>query len=234
MTTPVYVFTCEKSAWTLQPFAYLFNLFWSPDWPVIVAGERKQPAPLPPNFSWWSYGKEWPADRWSNGVMRFLEKQDADVCVLLLDDYWLVREVDVEGIDILAGLARETPDLLRIDLTDDRQYNGDSRDVGYCGRFDLVETPGDSPYQMSLQAGIWRRDLLLSVLRPDLSPWQVELFLSPTLHERQDLRVLGTRQRPVRYANATKGGAAGEVVQEQWALIHAEQREYIKAQGWLP
>jgi hypothetical protein len=75
------------------------------------------------------------------------------------------------------------------------------KDIGAWGHYDLVETPNDSEYQMSLQAGIWNRDLLLSLMRPGLDPHEVELNLSPTLHERNDMRVIGTRQRPVRYSN---------------------------------
>jgi hypothetical protein len=51
---------------------------------------------------------------------------------------------------------------------------------------------------MSLQAAIWNRRNLLSLLRPGLNPWEVETQTDMTA---QPFRVLGTRQNPVSYAN---------------------------------
>lgn len=229
MTPPIVVTTCNKTAWLLPGFAYLFTTFWGEGQPVIVAGETKPVWPLPDGWRWWSYGKTWPAERWSNGLIRCLKELPDELVILLLDDYWLVRKPDVAGIETLAGLMIETPDILRLDLTDDRQYAGDAADVGYCERFDLVETPGTSPYQMSIQAAIWRKDLLLSVLRPGWSPWDVELSGSPSLHERPDCRAIGTRQRPVRYANMLR---QGEWQAAEWEKIPPEQRAVIEGNGW--
>jgi hypothetical protein len=229
VTIPVLVTSCDSTSWLLAGFAYLFTIFWGSEQPVIVAGERKPKVRLPDNFTFWSYGKQWPAERWSNGLMRCLKEMDAEIFTLMLDDYWLVRRVDVEGIATLAALVENTPDVLRLDLTDDRQYSGDMTDVGYCDRFDLVSTPGDSPYQMSIQAAIWRKPLLLSVLQPNWSPWEVELSGSPSLHERQDCLVLGTRQRPVRYANVLR---QGEWQDAEWQRIPPEQRGHIEERGW--
>ena len=231
MTIPVLVTTCDKTIASLRPFAYLFTQFWGTEQPVMVAGETRPKWALPDNFQWWSYGKPWPSERWSNGLIKCLKDMPAEVFILLLDDYWLCRWVDREGIALLAEFMQDTPDILRLDLTDDRQYAGDMTDVGYCGHFDLVSTPGDSPYQLSLQAAIWRKSLLLSILVPNWSPWEVELSGSPSLHQREDCRVLGTRQRPVRYGNVSR---QGQFQQDEWLRIPREQREYIEAQGWLP
>ncbi len=84
---------------------------------------------------------------------------------------------------------------------------------------------------MSLQGGIWRKELLLKVLRPELSPWQVELHLSPTLHERNDMRVLGSRQRPLRYINAFQGGDSEKVLNLDG--IPKEHLEVMEERGWL-
>ena len=176
-------------------------------------------------------GEPLPQDKWSNGVIELLEHIDDELLVILLEDYWLVRKVDNQGVNTLADLMRIHKDILRVDLTDDRQYAGDMKDVGYYGHYDLVSTPNDSPYQLSLQAGIWRRELLLKLLRPELSPWQVELYLSPTMHERDDMRVLGTRQRLIRYINAFKGGDSEKVLNLEG--IPKEHLEVMEAKGWL-
>ena len=152
--------------------------------------------------------------------------------VFLLEDYWLCRTVDHQAIETLADWASGQPDVLRVDLTDDRQYAGDMRDIGYLGRLDMVETPPDSPYQFSLQAAIWNRELLLELVRPELTPWEAELYLSPTLHEIGDrMRAVGTRQRPIRYINAFKGGDSEEVLNLEG--IPGEHVVEMRKRGWV-
>ncbi len=232
MSVRVYVMSNQKYNWALQGFAYLFNIFWSELQEVVVVTDVEPSFELPPNFSVKSMnaGKPLPKEKWSDGLIFMLQKIPDDVFVLLLEDYWLIRKADNAGVDTLADYMRAHKEILRMDLTDDRQYNGHMKDIGAWGHYDLVETPNDSEYQMSLQAGIWNRDKLLSVIRPELDPHQVELYLSHTLHERGDLRVLGTRQRPVRYANLYY---QGKVQPDQIRLIPEEHRKELAKRGWI-
>lgn len=232
VTVRVYVLTNQKYAWCIQPFAYLFNKFWSELQEVVVVSDILPDYDLPPNFTVRSMNGNHPLpkENWSDGLIVMLQNIPDDVFVLMLEDYWLVRKVDNAGVDTLADYMRIHQDILRVDLTDDRQYNGHMKDIGAWGHYDLIETPGVSEYQMSLQAGIWNRNLLISLLRPELDPHQVELYLSPTLHERGDMRVLGTRQRPIKYANIYY---QGEVQEEQIAMIPKEHLEVVEERGWL-
>lgn len=224
--------TCQPYQWAMRGFAYLFNHFWSELQEVVVITDVEPSFELPPNFKVKSVNanKPLPKENWSDGLIVTLQNIPDDVFVLLLEDYWLVRKVDNSGVDTLANYMREHPEILRMDLTDDRQYNGHMKDIGAWGHYDLVETPNDSEYQMSLQAGIWNRDLLLSIMRPGLNPHEVELHLSPSLHERDDMRVLGTRQFLCRYANIY---LRGEIQSEQLALVPSQHLEEIRKRGWL-
>ena len=232
MSVRVYVVTNQKYQWAMRGFAYLFNKFWSSLQEVTVVTDVEPSFELPPNFKVKSInaGKPLAKEFWSDGLIVMLQNIPDDVFVLMLEDYWLIRKADNVGVDTLADYMRLHKEILRVDLTDDRQYNGHMKDIGAWGHYDLVETPNDSEYQMSLQAGIWSRDLLLSVLRPGLDPHQVELFISPTLHERDDMRVIGTRQRPVRYANLYY---QGKLQPDQIHLIPDEHRKELAKRGWI-
>lgn len=191
----VVVFTCDKYLWCLRPFAYLFDMFW-PGQQVIVVGYGRPDFALPPNFSFYSIAPEcYPAERWSDGVIEFLTWYSRDHFILMLEDYWLCRWVDTVGVEALAEYAAAHSDVWRIDLTGDRLYSGAARDVGFCRHLDLIETPPGTPYQVSTQACIMNRKLTLRVLQPGITPWQFEL--ETTLPA--GMRVLGTRQMPVRY-----------------------------------
>jgi hypothetical protein len=181
----------------------LFNTYWSAQQRVFVAGYNPPSFDLPDNFTFISIAdKDFPAQKWTNGMIHFLEQQFREqLFVWLLEDYWLTRTVDVGGVATLADYVQMHPKVLRLDLTTDRLYNGQMFDVESFGHYDILETPYKSPYQMSLQAGIWRRSHLLRVLVRGRTPWQTEIDTRPP----RNMRVLGTRQYPVRYLNAFKG-----------------------------
>jgi len=236
--------TSDKFLWALRPFIYLFQQFWGPEQEVLVAGYTPPDYVLPDNFEFYSIAQpEYPVDDWSKGLLKVLRhKVTDDIFILLLEDYWLCRQVDTVGIGLLADLVRDTPEILRMDLTTDRMYNGAAKDVGYCGHFDLVETDPESEYQMSLQAGIWRRQHMLNLFRmedgswrDELSPWEVELHISPTLVEWEragtTFRVLGTQQCPVRYINAFRKGDPGKVLNAD--KLPGDIRAEMAEKGWL-
>jgi hypothetical protein len=231
---PVLVTTSQKHLWALRPFAYLFNTYWSSLQHVDVITDVKPGFTLPDNFEVISTtgGRPSPKERWSDMLILAMRNHvHSSHFVLLLEDYWMIRTVDVGGVASLADYARQHADVLRMDLTSDRQFNGRARDAGAWGHYDLVETHADSEYQMSLQAGIWNRDHMLSILRAGMTPWEIELYLTPALAERPDLKVVGTKQCPVRYANVSNSGKG--LVEDEVRRVPAEHLERMRREGWV-
>jgi hypothetical protein len=170
-----------------------------------------------------------PPEKWSDALMMALRRIDDTHVTILLEDYWFTRMIDYNGVRTLAEYMEIHDDVLRIDLTDDRLHaRGDARyadEVGSWGHYDLIETEHGTPYQMSLQAGIWNKRLLLKLLQPGLSPWEVEINIQPPA----DMRVLGTRQWPVKYANAI---LKGKLVKEEINKIPEDHRKIVRR--WIP
>jgi len=199
----VYVEVSEKYNWALLPFSYLFNIFWGELQEVIIIGFTPPSFRLPSNFYFYSVApSNWPPEKWSDAMIQFFSEQPEEHFVFLLCDYWLSRLVDVRGVAACYDYIRNRPEVLRIDLTTDRLYAGGMFDVEAWGCYDVIETPHGTPYQMSIQAAIWNRKLFLSLLQPGKSPWEVETHIQPP----ETMRVLGTRQCPIRYANAILKG----------------------------
>ena len=224
---PVYVLTSDPYLWAAKPFAYLFNIYWSSLQEVTIAGYSVPDFELYPkcdNFRFCQIDAvHYDADHWSDGLLRFLhapEVKDQELFVLLLEDYWLTRTVDIQAIESLAEYMRLHSDILRMDLTTDRLYAGGMFDVESWGRLDIIETPFETPYQTSLQAGIWRKSLMFQVLDYGYSPWRFEIDTKPP----KELRVCGTRQCPIKYANIFKGG---EILQSELNKIPAEHRARV-------
>ena len=217
----VFVEVSDNYLWALQPFIYLFQIHWSELQPVVIFGYSRPRFHLPQNFEFFSIANtNYPADRWSNGMISFLKSVRDEHFVFLLNDYWLSRTVDCRGVLACYDYIRSKPEVLRIDLTDDRLYAGGMFDVEAWGNYDIIETPRDTPYQMSTQAAIWNRERMLEVLVPNKSAWEVEIHLTPL----DEMRVLGTRQSPVRYAN---GMLKGKLDLKQINKIPQPHRNHI-------
>ena len=230
MNPRVIVTTYDKAMWSIKPFIYLFNKFWSNQQQVDILCESIPTFEFPSNFGAVVINsneyKGWPKEKWSNGLLSYLTNIDDKFIVILLDDYWLVRTVDVGGVRTLCDYMDLDSKILRIDLTADRLYAGGVKDVDMYGHYDIIEAP-QSQYQMSLQVGIWNRTNLIKILQNDWSAWDVELIGTGIVNE-SDMRVLGTRQNLIRYANGMKNGS--DKINTEW--IPEEHKKIIER--WFP
>ena len=205
------VTTYDHAMWALRPFAYLFNIYWSAQQPITALVESMPEFKLPPNFDIHVIdvdGGGWPKKRWTDGLIKYLNGIKEQYIVLLLEDYWLDRKADTEGVRTLHEYMTFHPRVIRFDLTMDRLYAGGPNwplydpEYDQYGHYDILIRPS-TEYQMSLQVGIFNKGLLLNLLHPGWSPWDVELWGTGIINE-SDMIVLGTRQNPVSYINALK------------------------------
>ena len=199
----VTVFTNDNHLWLLQGFAYLFNRFWGKTQKVRVVGFNPPKFKLPTNFEFYSLGDEnFPVGSWSNALMKYLYECEEDRILLMLEDYWLYEQVDHILVNNLYDCYNEISMLntiLRIDLTNDRSSRNQKRLYGkFCGR-SIIETPSRTPYQMSYQAAIWDVKTLFDILEPNENPWQSEINGTERLKKRENIKVLGTEDRPLVY-----------------------------------
>lgn len=212
---PILVFTSDKYLKALQPFAWLFNRYWSPAQAVDVVGFAQPEFMLPSNFSYHSIGNmaDYPFGKWSNQVIDYLEvRQDISHFILLLEDYWPTRPVNLSAIRMLYDYALQFRNVLKIDLCGDRLYAAGMTDYDNCGYLDLILSDWQSQYQMSLMPGIWNKQLLLRFLVRNESPHEVELSGTPRVAAAHDeVIVLGTRQWPFKHILAHRNGNASKL-----------------------
>jgi len=188
----------------IQPFAYLFNKYWSKSQPVTVVRYDKRPRGLPPNFSNFAVGVQ--SDyTWSSGLAKYLNYLSEDLLILLLEDYFIDHSVNVKRIEGLWAYMEQHPEIAKIDLSGDRlkfphepYHNG------------LVKSENDAHFQSSLQAAIWRKDFLIQFLEPSESPWQFEKkgtkrIMSARESGEFDGLILGANPAPLHYVNAVGG-----------------------------
>ena len=240
----VVAFTSDGYIWAMYPFAYLFNVYWSAQQPVLVVGYTPPYFQLPGNFSFYSVAQPgWGPNRWTDKLIAGLNAIPDDIFVLMLDDYWLCRTVDCRAVASLADYMRDHQDVLRIDLTADRAMSTRAVDVDTWGCLDIIETDRSTSYQWSTQACLVNREHMLACLKPGKTPQEFELSGNDVIP--QELRVLGTRQYPVRYVNAVGTGLESQYLYRTehirpgiWGTtverIPAEHIAFMQEHGLLP
>lgn len=182
---------------------------------------------------------DWPVSRWSEKLVRILDEVADEQFILMLEDYWLTRPVDMQAVKMLFDYAKQFENVLKIDLTYDRLYiNGGgnflfgANTYDNCGYLDLIKSPPGTAYQMSLWAGIWNREQLKRVLVPGETPQDIEI--AGTRRVEDDQLVLGTRQAPLLHGNIYQSRNGGDPVYEDanWA-IKPEDLAFMKERGWI-
>jgi hypothetical protein len=221
----VVVPTSNKYVHCLPPFAYLFNRFWDAGQDVKIVRYDVRPAKLAGNFDTIALGKQ-EDFTWSQGLIKYLVYHTDDLILLMLEDYFIDKPVDVEAIEQCWHLMKWQPEIAKIDLSGDRLKVGHS--VYNTGTaLQLVKSDDDAPFQTSTQAAIWRKDYLLRFLDPSEGPWQFEKKgTKRVIKARQagefDGLVLGCKEPPLSYINAV--GGEGN---------HPGEWDFKKFPGWL-
>lgn len=203
----VFITTCDNYLPALRPMAWLLNKYWKPEPPeCVVMGFTPPEFELPDNFSFHSVGRQedYPFQKWTDAVIKFLNEVDDEVFVLLLDDMWPTRGIDGRAIDMLTDYMRQFRYVARIDLTGDRLYAHGMKPYGSLAWLDLIISMPGSPYHSSLMAGIWNRQHMLGLLKPGWTAHDVELSGTTELSHNRDVIVLGTRQWPFRHCLALR------------------------------
>lgn len=213
---PTYLLTNNNHLWLIPGFTYLWNKYCNK--PVTVVGYDKQPE-LPSDFNFISLGKQLPASKWSDGILKMLDNIGHQHFILVLEDFWLYQQVDIPKINKVANLMKDDS-ILRIDLSGNRQSYKSAVEIS-DGTYETFE---GTPYQMSFQAGIWNKHNLRKVLKAGENPWQSEINGSNRVG---NMRVLGCKAmwyRPVWRSKQNKFDMRS---------IRTEDLDYIKGQGWL-
>jgi hypothetical protein len=209
------IITSDKYIRALRPFAALLERYW-PDGPDVVVGGYTEPDfQLPPNWTFHSIGRfeDYPVQRWSDGLIKFLLEIPDGVVMLALEDMWPIRPVFAPVVDMAYDYMQQFHYVARFDLTSDRQFAGGASFYGKMGGVNLILSHPDSPYHLSTMPAFWRKEHLLRVLVPNETPWDVEISGTPRLSAlRNEVIVLGTDAHPYRNCLAFRGGDTNKLL----------------------
>lgn len=169
----VLVVSCDKYKDLWKPFFTLFFRYWhNCPYPVYLGSNHLTYADS--RIKAITVGD----DRdWSSGFRKMLEQIPHPYVILLLEDYLLKQQVDSDRIQSLAAYMKfKKAGVLRL-------FPCPGPDIPCADNTEVGEIRNGAEYRLSLQAAIWDKQVLLSLLREGESPWQLEVLGSKRTNE---------------------------------------------------
>lgn len=161
--------SCDAYSDLWRPFFTQFFTYW-PDCPFEVCLGSNQETYPDPRVTTIMAGH---GNNWTNRVREQLRNIETPYVLMILEDFFL--RAPVPTADVLASLKF----LQQVDGHMVRLVPRPAPDVQVTAHPTFGSILPGSPYRLSTQAAIWRRETLISLMRDDESIWQFELDGSP-------------------------------------------------------
>ena len=170
---PLIVSSCDKCSDLWQPFFYLVKKNW-PDFDrkVYLCTDSM-------TFAYEGFDITCPlrmssGSTWSENLMTLLKGMDEEYVMLMLEDFWLKEKVDEAQLYQCEEIIKNDPSIGFICLV--HQLDPSPDNPASENYPNLIEYGQRTAYRVTTQAGLWRRDYLLSLLRKHESAWWFEMF----------------------------------------------------------
>jgi hypothetical protein len=236
----IIVMTSDKQSHTLKGFGHQWLKYWglehqSGECQTVICGYKD--IDLFYQHTFYSIGSQsdYPVHKWSDALIKVLNNVAEEIFILMLDDFWPIRQADINAIDMIYNYMQQFQNVIKFDLGYER-LGAFGSDINYntLGYLDLVKSNHASPYHMSLWGGMWRRDLLKKILVFGESAQQVELNGTSRLAQYGDeMLVLGTRQSPLRHANVIQAGRWNHEPVMGLPLLSEADRKKLRELGYI-
>lgn len=196
--------TCDAYEDTWVPFFTLLQKYWldAERLRIILSTEKKAFSfsnllieSAQTNLHW--HGRHKP---WSQIILESLSHIKKPFVLLMLDDYFLTEHVMQNELSFFTNLMIQRPDWARIELLP----QGIRRGIPDPNDPRIVFITPDEGCRVNTQAALWRKEILLSILRPHEDPWQFEL--------RGSIRARRMPYKFARLANGWNGGKSSSIV----------------------
>lgn len=158
LSTYVMVITCDNYSDAWMPFYKLFKKYWDCPYEVSIVTETK-------GCEYFHTIKE--TGSWTQRVKKALEQINTDLVIILLDDFFIRKDVDQKRIDYCIQHFDSDIAVFNFETVFGKVY-----DVGLEG-FGL--RPNREVYMCSCMPSIWNRKILIELLDKEMNPWQWEV-----------------------------------------------------------
>lgn len=158
----IIVLSCSKNEETFAPFHHCMEKYY-PNHPRVVYFTD---GIINPYYE--TIPIQMTLDKWTVGFREFLSKIDDEQVLLMIDDIFIRRPVDVERIKFASTiLSNEYAASVNF------EKSWDESDLSSIYEGFKIRKHG-SRFEVSLMCGLWNKDKLLKVVERDCSPWEIE------------------------------------------------------------
>ena len=189
----VLVVGCDKHRKLLDRFFLQFTRYWNdPTVDIYLSLEDEDYSYGDLKIKVTNFGSSW-----STRVKKTLEQINSSAILLLLDDFLVESPVEHEELNKLAELISSTDEIAHFALTTVPMKN--QSDTLFYDKYYLRHHFGR--YKTTLQAGMWNRKELISVIKPGESAWSFEIQANfrSYLSERKYYAIAKKELKPIEY-----------------------------------
>lgn len=157
----ILVLSCDRNADLFEPFHHCMEKYW-PNHPEVIYKTETVKNPyyktIAFNFS---------LNQWTKGVRWALDRIDDSQVLIMVDDCFIRRPVDVERIKYASEHFTSNTAMFNFEKSFDPS-DIKSNLEGFKKR------RRGSAWEVSIMCGLWDKEKLKQVLAPDSDPWKVE------------------------------------------------------------
>jgi hypothetical protein len=186
--------SCDSFEDCWNPFFRLFSTYWERPESQIILNTELKTYNFPGLDILCSQVNSTKPDvklTWSECLIEALNRTNTQLILYMQEDYFIEKPVDGALINEMVQLMINNAEIKYIGLTrigsypPFYQYDKDPR---------LMVVSRNSRYRISLQAGLWRKEVFLSYLRSDENAWMFEIFGTMRSRRRNELFLILNRE----------------------------------------
>lgn len=168
----VVVSSCDKNEDLWSPFFQLLNIQWNNrHYPIVLNTESKKFDYKDMNIKTFQFYKLGKKVTWSKRLLKTLKAIDTEYILFMLEDFFLSKPVDQQRIEQCINWMDNDKNISVFSFN--KTIRPDIRDNKYLHFEKRSQT---SDYRLNCQVAVWRREKLISYLRPHEDPWQFEIL----------------------------------------------------------
>lgn len=189
--------SCDKYAELWSPFFHLLHKYWPGlEQPIYMISNTKKYPDVRVQHIMIPQEKSW-----SDNMLHALNQIPEEYVMIILEDYFITEPVKEERLESLYNQMRKEKAayLGLVDVSNDAKIPHPSvPGLGYL--------PPKADYRNSLQACIWKKDILKTILKAGENPWRFELYGAERTQELKEPFLCVSRDVPIAYFGAVYKG----------------------------
>lgn len=156
------VLSCDKNTDIFDAFHHCIEKYYPTHPEIIYATETVK------NPYYKTICKNYPLEKWTKRIRETLAEIDDEQILIIMDDFFIRQPVDTKRIKYASECLKNNIAVFSFE----KSFDKNDEETPYK---DFKKRQHGSPYEVTINCGLWQKDKLMHVLDRDSDPWDVEL-----------------------------------------------------------